>query len=771
MSEATATLKALLTADTTDFIGGFDKALNKLVDFGGGISTVTDAITHLRTTFVAELAAITAAFAATTYHASGLEKEILDVTTLVDTSKDSYKEFNDNILRAGAILKQNPAPLAAAEYQVLSAGIDDVNESFEVLITSGKMAKAGKGTTFEAVDLLTTAINSYGKEVSDVLELSDQFIRTVQLGKTTIGEQAASFGRVGKFAKEAGMELVELNATTATLTKNGIATAEAHTAIRGVLQSVIKPTKQAKDLAKELGIEFSTTALKSKGFLSFLEDIKNKTNNNSEALSTLFGNVQGLTAVLSLSGKTLKDYVEILDDLKNSAGETEKAFQKTLQPIKVFLANLKLISLEIGTRLLPLLNGVLTPINNLLDVLLKAPAALKDTAMWVGIIAAVLMPFRYILLILGTFGTRLAAIIPGILAAIRWVIPWLLRAIPLVARFIGLTNPIGWAILGIILLVQALRHNIFGLVTAVKEIWEAGTKATNEIWNAIFPLNDSIQTVKETLAIAWSEGKVILRAIVEVLKDYVAQAVEDIKELIVRTKIIIIAAIRFIKQEVIKLKDTILKALNSISIGINVAKRFFIQTFSAIIGYGGLVKKVIEEIRKELNLLIKSLMVAMQLLKNHPMFGWMAKGALFIGDVIKKYQELKKEIEAQVEAQKETEDNQNDINDALDGTADRLKQNSRFWMNWAREINEGLKNRARRLNELTQKQPNYGGTLMGGVASNRSSGLYSRSTTYHFELDGEHYILPGPEEGFTDFERRQANKMAEELHRRRKRKR
>ena len=50
------------------------------------------------------------------------------------------------------------------------------------------------------MDVLTTILNAYGMEASEVTNVSDMLIQTQNLGKTTVAELSSSMGKV-KFSK------------------------------------------------------------------------------------------------------------------------------------------------------------------------------------------------------------------------------------------------------------------------------------------------------------------------------------------------------------------------------------------------------------------------------------------------------------------------------------------------------------------------------------------------------------------------------------------
>ncbi len=177
--------------------------------------------------------------------------------------------------------------------------------------------------TAVSVDLLTTIMNSFGLEASDVGMISDKLFATVKKGKTTFPELAGSLGRVAATASVAGMSLDELLAITATVTRGVGSTEESVTSIVGVLRAFLSPQDEAVEAAKEFGLVLDTNTLKTIGFRGA---VKLLTKANAEQLSKIVSNIRGFRAM----AVALKDQTGLMNDFRfisqESAGAAEEAF-------------------------------------------------------------------------------------------------------------------------------------------------------------------------------------------------------------------------------------------------------------------------------------------------------------------------------------------------------------------------------------------------------------------------------------------------------------
>ena len=287
------------------------------------------------------------------------EKSMANVSTLVDTSTESMEAMGDKVKDISKRVPVDIEELTTALYDVRSAGISAA-DAMEVLETSGKLAVAGLGTTQEATNLLTSAINVYGDETHSADQLANILFKTVKAGKTTIAELSTGFGKVAAIAKETGISIEDLSAATAILTTGGIKAAEAQTSLKAMISNILKPTSDATAAAQELGIEFNLGALEAKGLSGMLKEIAEKAGDDKQSLADLFGSVEAANAIFALTseegGAALN---KTLADMNSETNELQAGFDKvsatTGKQFQLFLNNLNVIMTELGTEVLPVL--------------------------------------------------------------------------------------------------------------------------------------------------------------------------------------------------------------------------------------------------------------------------------------------------------------------------------------------------------------------------------------------------------------------------------
>jgi len=310
--------------------------------------------------------------------AAKFETAMLEVSTLLDDTPGQLDELSDASKRLAVQFGTAPTEQAAAFYQIISAGATSAAQATDILTVANKLALGGVTTVEIAADGLTSVLNAYGDEVESATAVSDAMFVAMKAGKTTIGELSNSLGLVAPLAVKVGVSFDELVSTVAALTKGGIKTKVAVSGIRAVLAAVVKPSKEASDLAKELGIEFNVASLRAKTLAGFLEHLADKTKGSTELMGQLFGGVEALIPVLQLAGKAGLDLTDILEDIGKKAGETDKAANKMAssgeQAFKRLNAAVDDLLIKLGDVFLPTLAKIAEA---LVDMLTDDTAAEK----------------------------------------------------------------------------------------------------------------------------------------------------------------------------------------------------------------------------------------------------------------------------------------------------------------------------------------------------------------------------------------------------------
>jgi TP901 family phage tail tape measure protein len=314
-----------LVFDATDRTGPALKSLGSGVDdLGNRIESLTSPINSLTQSLLAiegAAAAAGVAFISFAVKAAGeFDAGVREIVTLVNGGADEVARLKQEIL--------NLAPSASsfetvtkAVYSAVSA-TGDLDGSLKAMHTAEQLALAGRAELSDSTLLLVSSINAFGASMEDAQHFADVFFTAVQQGQTTLPEFA-------------GLSLEETVAAVTTLTKSGVGTSEAMTGIKAALTSIIKPTGDAGKVAKELGIQFDQSALAGKGLQGFLDAVGQATGGNVTKMGQLVGSVEGLNAMLLLTGNQGETFNSVLAAMEQSTGNVAKAAELMGQSVAI----------------------------------------------------------------------------------------------------------------------------------------------------------------------------------------------------------------------------------------------------------------------------------------------------------------------------------------------------------------------------------------------------------------------------------------------------
>ena len=308
-------------------------------------------------------------FAKITKQAYNFSKEfetaMKEVQTISKAVQNDFKGMSQEIIDMSKTVPDNAQKLTKALYQIVSAGYDGA-KAMEILKTSAELAVAGVTDTFTAADAMTYIMNSFGEAAGDAENIAGKLFMTVKLGKVRMEELAPSVSNIAGMWAQAGGSFTDLMASIATGVKSlpiDIMT----TGIRGILAAIISPGQEAKDMIKELGIEFDAATLKTKGFAYILLEMQKAVGDDvdkMEKLAAIFPNIRGLIGALALDADK---YTESLNAMAQGTEEFKNATKTMMDTTEnqwaIMKNNIMAKMKPLGDSLLAFMNNIARGIN------------------------------------------------------------------------------------------------------------------------------------------------------------------------------------------------------------------------------------------------------------------------------------------------------------------------------------------------------------------------------------------------------------------------
>lgn len=472
--------------DLDDFGDDADDAGNDSERFGERASNALQTVSNILASagIIKGVQELAGAFLEASDAAAAFETATMKVSTIADTNAVSLDTLANGVMDMSLDTGQAVEDLSEALYSALSASVDTAN-SVQFTGTAVKLATGGFTSSATAVDVLTTALNAYGLEADKAGSISDMLITTQNLGKTTVDQLAASVGGVIPIAAAYGVQMDQLSAGYAELTKGGVATAEAGTYLKRMLSELgDSGSTVSKILIENTGYSFAQLMQQGYSLGDVLDVLGESVGGDAGAFNELWSSsVAGLGA-LSLYNAGAEQFNTTLDAMQNSLGATEAAYATmtnttahSKEEMQNAAANLQIV---IGQNLNPAIERLYGIGTSALTVATRfaqdhpiVVKALAAVAIGVGAVAVGIAGF--------TFVTQVA--------------------IPAITSFGVALNaalgPIGWVALGITGIVAA-GAALIAMFQEEETEYDTWTASTKKQYDALQDLNGEYERAVET---------------------------------------------------------------------------------------------------------------------------------------------------------------------------------------------------------------------------------------------------------------------------------
>jgi len=312
---------------------------------------------------------------------------------------------------------------------------------------------------------------------------TDILTAIVREGNLEASELAPVLGRITGIASQLGISFEEVGASIATFTRLGVDSAEAVTGLRGIMNSLIKPTEGGARALASVGLTFDDLRkqVKERGLTKTLLGLVKSFKGNTEGLSRLIPNVRALSAVLGTAGAQGEAYEKILASISNSQGILDQAFKKTTEEsafkFEQVLSKLKVAAIKAGNVILPFFTKLAESIGNAIDKFIMLD---KTTQQAIGVVAGIALALGPVLKIVGNLSIAFGS---------------LLKVLPL------LISPIGLVLAGVL----ALGAGLLLAQQHINRVKSAQEVLNNTMKDAAKAASGELAEIEKLVSVAKSE--------------------------------------------------------------------------------------------------------------------------------------------------------------------------------------------------------------------------------------------------------------------------
>ncbi|EPE2055474.1 phage tail tape measure protein [Listeria monocytogenes] len=392
-------------------VKGLDSSIAKVEQFGNMLEKSGQKLTKAGTAMtVGFTAPIVAGMVKSTKAYLDFDNEVTEINSLLRESDESAKQFGDRYTQVFDYAQKASVKYGVASEQTMLGMKEMVKKGYDINQTMASMpaifnAARASGDEFETVMTVTTStLEQFGmisKDTNKQMEYTNKVadVLTYVADKTAAGfsDMGTAMNYVGPISHSLGYSLTDTAAAVGLLSNRGIEGQKAGTGLRGMLTSLLKPSKQAAEAMKSVGLKIEDSNGNMKSLPTLLDDINDKTKKMTKTqknsfLTMIFGRepLSAVNTLLEAGGDSLRKYSKGADEANGYTKQVADNMRKAGKfGVDQFKASLEVLEQNVGQKLMPALTPIIDWANKMIDKFNDLSGAQQQSIIkWAGVIAA-----------------------------------------------------------------------------------------------------------------------------------------------------------------------------------------------------------------------------------------------------------------------------------------------------------------------------------------------------------------------------------------------
>ncbi|HAJ9344721.1 TPA: phage tail tape measure protein [Listeria monocytogenes] len=392
-------------------VKGLDSSIVKVEQFGNMLEKSGQKLTKVGTAMtVGFTAPIVAGMVKSTKAYLDFDNEVTEINSLLRESGESAKEFGDRYTQVFDYAQKASVKYGVASEQTMLGMKEMVKKGYDINQTMASMpaifnAARASGDDFETVMSVTTStLEQFGmisKDTNKQMEYTNKVadVLTYVADKTAAGfsDMGTAMNYVGPISHSLGYSLTDTAAAVGLLSNRGIEGQKAGTGLRGMLTSLLKPSKSAAEAMSAVGLTIEDNNGNMKTLPTLLDDINDKTKKMTKTqknsfLTMIFGRepLSAVNTLLEAGGDSLRKYSKGADEANGYTKQVADNMRKAGKfGVDQFKASLEVLEQNVGQKLMPALTPIIEWANKMIDKFNDLSGAQQQSIIkWAGILAA-----------------------------------------------------------------------------------------------------------------------------------------------------------------------------------------------------------------------------------------------------------------------------------------------------------------------------------------------------------------------------------------------
>lgn len=385
-----------LGVDLSEFASGLQDAKRSLESTGRDLTSVG---MTMSAAFTAPLAAIagfslkaSAGFESAMNKVAALSKDFSnDSASYLAKFKGEMEALSNMAIDLGAKTQYSAKQVADAMGEMAAAGFNasQIMAGMEGVLG---LAAAGGMKLAEAAEIAAAVLGGFGISADNMGRVADVLAKAASVSAASVQDLGYAFKYVAPVAKAAGLSFNEIAGAMALLANAGIKGESAGTALRNMMQDMLKPSKQAAEVMQELGLNIT----KANGQLLPLADIIDQLNQKNITLTqgfTIWGaRFSDVLPLIQKGGQALRDMTSDMEKANGSAKKMADEMRRGLAGMwEEFTGSVETLGIGIGRILQPAVEPMLKWLTQLANEGIKLAASFKDLNPTVQVFAGIIV--------------------------------------------------------------------------------------------------------------------------------------------------------------------------------------------------------------------------------------------------------------------------------------------------------------------------------------------------------------------------------------------
>ncbi|EAF1948728.1 TPA: phage tail tape measure protein [Listeria monocytogenes] len=392
-------------------VKGLDSSIVKVEQFGNMLEKSGQKLTKAGTAMtVGFTAPIVAGMVKSTKAYLDFDNEVTEVNSLLRESNESAKEFGARYTQVFDYAQKASVKYGVSSEQTMLGMKEMVKKGYDINQTMASMpaifnAARASGDEFETVMSVTTStLEQFGmisKDTNKQMEYTNKVadVLTYVADKTAAGfsDMGTAMNYVGPISHSLGYSLTDTAAAVGLLSNRGIEGQKAGTGLRGMLTSLLKPSKSAAEAMASVGLTIEDNNGNMKTLPTLLDDINDKTKKMTKTqknsfLTMIFGRepLSAVNTLLEAGGDSLRKYSKGADEANGYTKQVADNMRKAGKfGVDQFKASLEVLEQNVGQKLMPALTPIIEWANKMIDKFNDLSGEQQQNIIkWAGILAA-----------------------------------------------------------------------------------------------------------------------------------------------------------------------------------------------------------------------------------------------------------------------------------------------------------------------------------------------------------------------------------------------